>query len=238
METDQESQSALEPHEFARRFDGKKQFDLPLVPEDDDLNATVIEVITDIEVLLDVSSVIDVFAVNSARRKRVEVSERKMTESDRSLLKKAKELELQSWLGHRVFDLVKNKFVDQERMMRARWVLTWKSIAKGKARLCVLGFQDPDLTEEPRDSPTLSTASEALIMQRVASHEYRLISSHIKIAFLSGDEDVRNIFIAPLDDVRKMFNVDHETVLRLRKAVCGLVNAPKKWWDRLRKSLI
>ena len=47
----------------------------PLVPEDDDLNATVIEVMTDVEVLLDGSSVIDVFAVNSARRKRVEVSE-------------------------------------------------------------------------------------------------------------------------------------------------------------------
>ena len=161
METEQESQTVPEPHEFARRFDGKKQFDLPPVPEDDDLNATVIEVMTDIEVLLDGSSVIDVFAVNSARRKRAEISERTMTESDRSLLKKAKGLELQSWLDHRVFDLVKKNFVDQERIMRARWVLTWKSSGKAKARLCVLGFQDPDLTEVPRDSPTLSTASEA-----------------------------------------------------------------------------
>ena len=98
--------------------------ELPLVPEDDDLNATVIEVMTDVEVLLDGSSVTDVFAVNSARRKRVEVSERKLTESDRKLFRKAKELELQSWL-------------DQERVMRARWVLTWKSTGKAKARLCV-----------------------------------------------------------------------------------------------------
>ena len=81
--------------------------------------------------------------------------------------------------------------------MRARWVLTWKSSGKAKARLCVLGFQDPDLTEVPRDSPTLSTASEALIMQWVASHKYLLISGNIKTAFLSGDEDVRNILIAP-----------------------------------------
>ena len=171
--------------------------DLPPVPEDDDLNATVIEVMTDVEVLLDGSSVIDVFAVSSARRKRVEVSERKLTESDRKLFRKAKELELQSWLDHRVFDLVKKKFVDQERS-HAREVgpdmeVDWK----GKARLCVLGFQDPDLTEVPRDSPTLSAASEALIMQWVASHKYRLISGDIKTAFLSGDEDVRNIFISP-----------------------------------------
>ena len=56
--------------------------------EDDDLNATVIEVMTDVEVLLDGSSVRDVFAVSSARRKRVEVNERKLTESDRKLFRK------------------------------------------------------------------------------------------------------------------------------------------------------
>ena len=110
---------------------------------------------------------------------------------------------------------------------------------KGKSTsVCVLGFQDPDLTEVPRDSSTLSAASKALIMQWVASHKYRLISGDIKTAFLSGDEGVRNIFISPPDDVRQMLNLDHETVLRLRKAVYGLVNAPKKLWDRLKKSLI
>ena len=55
--------------------------ELPLF-QDDGLNATVIEVMTDVEVLLDGSSVIDAFTLNSARRKRVEVSERKLTESD------------------------------------------------------------------------------------------------------------------------------------------------------------
>ena len=38
--------------------------------------------------------------------------------------------------------------------------------------------------------------------------------------------------------VRQMVNLDHETVLRLRKAVYGLVNAPNKWLDRLKTSLI
>ena len=40
-----------------------------------------------------------------------------------------------------------------------------------KARLCVLGFQDPDLTEVSRDSPTLSAVPEALIMQWVDSQK-------------------------------------------------------------------
>ena len=103
--------------------------------------------------------------------------------------------------------------------------------------MCV-GLSGSDLTEVPRDSPTLSAASEAFIMQWVASHKYRLISGDIKTAFLNGDEDIRNIFISPPDDVRQVLNLDHETVLRLRKAVYGLVNAPKKWWDRLKTSLI
>ena len=60
-------------------IDQVPEAELPPVPEDDDLNATVIEVMTDVEVLLDGSSVIDVFALNCARRKRVEVSERKLT---------------------------------------------------------------------------------------------------------------------------------------------------------------
>ena len=101
----------------------------------------------------------------------------------------------------------------------------------------MLGFQDPDLTEVPSDSPTLSAASEALIMQWVASRTYRLISGDIKTAFLSGDEDVRNMFISTPDDVRQMLNLDHETLLRL-KAVYRLVNTPKKWWDRRKKPLI
>ena len=85
--------------------------ELPPVPEDDDPNATVIKVMTDVEVLLDGSSVTDAFAVNSSRRKRVEVSERKLTESDRKLFRKAEEVELQSWLDHRVFDLVKKSLL-------------------------------------------------------------------------------------------------------------------------------
>ena len=115
METDQESQSVLEPHEFARRFAGKKKLDLPFAPDDDDLNATVIEVMTDIEVILDGSSVIYVFAVNSARRKRVEVIETKR-QNDCRFSKKQKELELQSWLDHLVLNLVKKNLLTKREL--------------------------------------------------------------------------------------------------------------------------
>ena len=58
----------------------------------------------------------------------------------------------------------------------------------------------------------------------------------IKTAFLSGDGEHRNISILRPDDVRDILKLSPESMLRLRKAVCGLVNAPKKWWDRLKRS--
>ena len=64
------------------------------------------------------------------------------------------------------------------------WVPSAGGTSPSTVKQRVLGFQDPDLTEVPRDSPTLSAASEALIMQWVASHKYRLISGDIKTAFL------------------------------------------------------
>ena len=81
--TDGESDLVLwETDSQKMETDQVPESELPPVPEDDDLNATVIEVMTDVEVLLDGSSVIDVFAVKSARRKRVEVSERKLIDRE------------------------------------------------------------------------------------------------------------------------------------------------------------
>ena len=89
--------------------------ELPLVPEDDDLHATVIGRMTDVEVLLDGRSLIDVFVVNSARRKR----------------------ERQPWLDHRVVDLVKKKFVDQERDHACEMGPDMEVDWKGKTHVCV-----------------------------------------------------------------------------------------------------
>ena len=125
---------------------------------------------------------------------------------------------------------------DKDRVMRARWVLTWKSTGKAEARLSVLGVQDPDLTEVPRDSPTLSPQAEAFVSQFVASNKRKLVLGVIKTTFLSEDEGHRNIFILPPDDARDI--CEAQPRVNTRKAVFGLVNAPKTWWDRLKRSLL
>ena len=105
----------------------------------------VIEISTDQMIDFDGSStdVLEIFAKTGGDKKRVEANNGKTTDEDRKLFRRAKEVALQSWLDHKVFVVV----ADKGPVTRARWVSTEKSNGKAKARLCVLGFQDPDLEE-------------------------------------------------------------------------------------------
>ena len=75
--------------------------------------------------------------------------------------------------------------------MTMRWVHTWKVAedtgeTNAKARLVVKGFTDPDLTEIPSESPTLSRLSRQLILQIAASRGFRLRRSDAKTPSSSG----------------------------------------------------
>ena len=43
-----------------------------------------------------------------------------MTDGDKQLVRSAQEAELQFWLNRKVFDVVKKKVVDKDRVVRAR----------------------------------------------------------------------------------------------------------------------
>ena len=74
-------------------------------------------------------------------------------------------MELDTWLSSEAVIPILARGVPAERIMRMRWVLTWKDPPeesphdprKAKARLVVLGYTDPGLVGLPRDSPTLSS---------------------------------------------------------------------------------
>ena len=120
----------------------------------------VIEILTDQMIDFDESStdVLEIFVVIGGDKKRVEANDGKTMDGDRNLFRRAKEAEL----DHKVFDVVNMKVADKDRVMKARWVSTVKSTGKAKARLCALGFQDPDLTDVLRDSSTLSSRGRGL----------------------------------------------------------------------------
>ena len=45
------------------------------------------------------------------------------------------------------------------------------------------------------------------------------------------------MYIDPPSDLKRWLNLGPEDVLRLRKAVCGLINAPLRWHQRLSRAL-
>ena len=57
----------------------------------------------------------------------------------------------------------------KDQVMRTRWILTWElqedGSKRGKARLVVLGFEDPFLGQETTCSPTLNKRSKQLLLQ-------------------------------------------------------------------------
>ena len=142
--------------------------------------------------------------------------------------------------------MVKDRLkVPRSHILRARWVLTWKNVGTekvSKARLCALGFQDPRLTTLPTSSPTLTSDGESAILQWIVNEGHLLESGDLKTAFLSGDPDPAYkgsdaLYIDPPSDLKRWLNLGPEDVLRLRKAVYGLINAPLRWHQRLSRAL-
>ena len=73
-----------------------------------------------------------------------------------------------------------------------RFVLTWKKDPdspggkRGKARLVVLGFQDPYLGQETTCSPTLNKRSKQMLLQIVVQNGWQLKKGDVTAAFLQG----------------------------------------------------
>ena len=143
-------------------------------------------------------------------------------------------------------ELVKDRLkVPRSHIPRARWVLTWKNVGTGKfpkARLCALGVQDPRLTTLPTSSLTLTSDGESAILQWIVNEGHLLESGELKTSFLSGDPNPAYkgsdaLYIVPPSDLKRWLKLGPEDVLRLRKAVCGLINAPLRWHQRLGRAL-
>ena len=179
------------------------------------------------------------------QKRRVEVSFRKLSPGDREKFKGAMKKEWQSWLENKVTTVVKSRGIPKSRIIGSRWVLTWKKSSdpddrslSAKARLVLVGFQDPDLGRIATDSPTLRKESKHIILSICASKGWVIWGADIKTAFLSGDASNRDLFFKPPPEVREFMNLGSEDVLRLEKAAYGLAEAPRAWFLRLTRELL
>lgn len=131
------------------------------------------------------------------------------------------------------------KFVE-----RARWVLVWKKSSDPddrnktpKARLVLVGWQDPELGHIATDSPTLKKESKNVMLSICAAGNWKIWGADIKTAFLSRDPSDRQLYFRPPAEIQKWMELDKEDLCRLEKIAYGLVEAPRAWFIRLSREL-
>ena len=179
-----------------------------------------------------------------AKQRKVEVSFRNLSPHEKKLFEGAMQKEWNSWIENRVTSLCKSKGVSTDRIIRARWVLTWKKSSDPddrnktpKARLVLVGWQDPELGRIQTDSPTLRKETKHMILSICASRKWRIWGADIKTAFLSGDPSQRNIYFRPPSEIKTWMNLSNDDLFRLEKAAYGLAEAPRAWYLRLTREL-
>ena len=101
-----------------------------------------------------------------------EINTRELTLAQREEVIAAKIKELKSFFTNQVREFVGNDDEkDPDPVVTARWVLTWKKTDKNKhqakARLAFRGFQDPDLFNLDKASPTAARLGKLSLLFRL-----------------------------------------------------------------------
>ena len=109
--------------------------------------------------------------------------------------------EVNQYIEQEVLETLPPEYVvPKDRVLRMRWVLTWKEDPsapegrKAKGRIVILGYQDPDLTERPRSAPTATRSARMVFLIVVAYLKMTVWRADAKTAFLQGKEIDRDLF--------------------------------------------
>ena len=134
---------------------------------------------------------------------------------------------MQSWLDHKVFDVVNKRVGEKMSSDESSRVVDAEVHQQSQGTPWCLGISRPGPDRSSSIQPHTFCTGRGLDLT-VRSVEQVEVG-----AMRHQHEGHCHIFILPLDDVRDVLKPTPESMLRLRKAVYGLVNAPKKCLDRL-----
>lgn len=192
---------------------------------------------------------VDTFLATVAKRQRSEVKLRDLTSEELREFKAAQNKEIDQWLETETVKKIARCQIPEENIMQCRWIHTWKDLdavdqiklgknRKAKSRLVVLGYQDPNLEDIPRDSPTLQRESRALLCQMAASRKWLIQSFDVKTAFLRGTRrDDRRLGLEPPQELKDRLDIKQHEICELLKSAYGLVNAPYLWFCEIKENL-
>ena len=178
--------------------------------------------------------------VTKQMKKGNEVKLDRLPKEEIEKFKEAKQVEVQNWVRETAVRGVSHA-IPAHRVVRMRWLLTYKTeTGKAKARIIILGFEDPDLLELDRSAPTMSRQSRQLLLSFATIHRWQVLKGDIKGAFLQGQssEERREIYAWPVEELADALRVPRDQPVQLLKACYGLVNAPSEWYKSVCKAMV
>ena len=144
----------------------------------------------------------------------------------------AKERELENWRTHDVYKEVED---NGQKVISTRWVITQKfrdNKLMYKARLVARGFEEENLNDIRKDSPTCCKDNLRLITCIISSNQWKIHSVDVKAAFLQGKGISRDIYLKPPKEA------ETTKLWKLVTTVYGLCDGPRAWYLRVKDVLL
>ncbi|CAE7581414.1 Smyd3, partial [Symbiodinium sp. CCMP2456] len=195
----------------------------------------------------------------------------RLSPEDRKLFTRAKAKEVESFLRNEAVrkcldDTEVKRAYESGRIVKARWVLTWKlvppedqeeaqrdhqsnentmhtkdGLRNAKARIVLLGFQHPNLLDPAfkTSSPVQSTLGRNLLYQMSAQHQWPLEGLDLATAFLQTQptEADQELWTTGVEELRQAVGVGAEEIMRILRNIYGSTTAPRGLWLDLHKTL-
>ncbi|CAE7295575.1 GIP [Symbiodinium sp. CCMP2592] len=205
------------------------------------------------------------------KMKDAEVVLSKLPAHERPLFNRAKAKEVDSFVKN---EAVRRCLNDQEvreayetkRIVKARWVLTWKLVPpedqeeakqdaasnsqtvhtkdgtrKAKARIVLLGFQHPNLLDPSfkTASPVQSSLGRNLLYAMSAQHQWSLEGLDLATAFLQTQPTAadQKLWTSGVEELREALGVGSEAIMRILRNIYGSTTAPRGLWLDLHETL-
>ena len=201
-----------------------------------------------------------------------EVQVQRLSEYDRSLFQRAKTKEVTSFLKNEAVrkclsDEEVRRAYDSNRIIRARWVLTWKCTPpdeieqakheaandpetvlskdgsrKAKARIVLLGFQHPSLLDRSfkTSAPVQSMIGRNLIYLLAVQEQWEIHGLDLATAFLQTQptEADAEIWTTGVAELRAALGIPEGGLMRVLRNIYGSTTAPRGLWLDLHKTLV
>ena len=167
-----------------------------------------------------------ILAAVNERKKKTEVRLKELSQEDQKRFAVAKHKELRAWLQHKT---TSGGEPPEDISTEGK---------KAKARLIVIGWEDPELDSVVNDAPTLTKDGRMVVLQGVASHNWPLISFDVSTAFLHGKGDGRPLGLVPVPEMRDALGMSDTDQVQLDGGAYGRIDAPFLWFCEFRDELL